>query len=172
MNKTTLGLCLALAAGSCFLTGCATTTTTMESSQKLTSSGLDTQDFAAKGEELVDSLLQRDVLDKAAHHPAVIAIGRIVNDTTLYIDTDLLMKTIRVRLNSNGKAITDTTRGALNTDDYFFSGKIIQPPNVMEGNKTQHTYVLQLSLTDNNGLAVWEDEREVNKLTKRSGFGL
>lgn len=171
MNKTTLGLCLALAAGSCFMTGCATTTTTMESSQKLTSSGLDTQDFAAKGEEMVNSLLERDVLDKASQHPAVIAIGRIVNNTTLYIDTDLLMKTIRVRLNSNGKAVTDTTGGALNTDDFTFSGKIIQPQNVKEGNETQHTYVLQLSLTDNKGLAVWEDEREVNKLTKTHVFG-
>jgi PBP1b-binding outer membrane lipoprotein LpoB len=112
------------------------------------------------------------VLDKAAQHPAVIAIGRIINNTTLYIDTDLLMKKIRVRLNNSGKAITDTTGGALNNVDFTFSGKIIQPDNARAGNKTQRTYVFQLSLTDSRGLALWEEEKEVIKITKRGGLGL
>ncbi len=173
MKKTTLCFCLALVAGSCLMTGCATTgsTTVIESQDKITSGGLDTQDFAVKGEEMVNSLLESGVLDKAAQHPAVIAIGRIVNNTTLYIDTDLLMKKIRVNLNKNGKAVTDTTGGALNNVDFTFSGKIIQPDNIRQGNKTQRTYVFQLSLTDSKGLAPWEDEKEISKLTKRGGVG-
>ena len=149
MNKTTLGLCLALAAGSCFMTGCDTTTTTTTegTSQKLTSSGFDTQDFAVKGEEMVNSLLESGVLDKAAQHPAVIAIGRIVHETVLVISyrSYLLMKKIRVALNKNGKAITDTTGGVLNTLDFTFSGKLIDT-DVRVGNKSQHTYTFQLSL--------------------------
>jgi PBP1b-binding outer membrane lipoprotein LpoB len=182
MNKKTLGLCLALAAGSCFMTGCATTGSDTivvngSSSENLKDVGLNTQDFAYAGQEMVDSLLdppspQTCVLDKASQHPAIIAIGRIVNNTTLYIDTDQLMKKIRVNLNKGGKAVTDTTGGVLNTVDYTFSGKIIQPDNVREGNKTQRTYIFQLSLTDNKGLAVWEDEKQVSKITKRGGFGL
>lgn len=181
MKKTTLCFCLALVAGSCLITGCATTGTTTvvdpSGSGNLTSSGLDTQDFAAKADDMVNSLIdppqpQTCVLDKAAQHPAVIAIGRIINNTTLYIDTDLLMKKIGVRLNNSGKAITDTTGGALNNVDFTFSGKIIQPDNARAGNKTQRTYVFQLSLTDSRGLALWEEEKEVIKITKRGGLGL
>lgn len=177
MNKTTLGVCLALVAGSCLMIGCATTgdgpiVINGSSSQNLDDGGLNTQNFALKGEEMVDSLLESGVFDKATQHPAVIAIGRIVNNTTLYIDTDQLMKKIRVNLNKNGKAVTDTTGGVLNNLDFTFSGKIIQPPNVRQGNRTQRTYIFQLSLTDNRGLAVWEEEKEVSKITKRSGAGL
>lgn len=125
---------------------------------------VDTQDFAVKADEMIGTLVESSILDKAAHHPAVIAIGRIVNNTALSIDTDLLMKKIRVNLNKSGKAVTDTT-GGTNDVDFNFSGRIVQPLNIRDGNKTQRTYVFQLSLTDNNGLAVWEEEKEVGKLT-------
>ena len=172
MKKTTLGFCLALVAGSCLMTGCATTggdnvvVINDGGSGKIIDKVLDTEDFKVKGEEMVDSLVNSAVLDKATQHPAVIAIGRIVNNTSLYIDTDLLMKKIRVRLNTNGKAVTDTTGGVLNTLDFTFSGKIIDT-YVTSGNKRQHTYTFQLSLTDNKGLAVWEEEKEVSKKTER-----
>jgi PBP1b-binding outer membrane lipoprotein LpoB len=173
MKKTTLGFCLALVAGSCLLTGCATEKVSVlqgGDSGKIIDKVLDTEDFRVKGEEMVNSLLESSVLDKAAQHPAIIAIGRIVNNTTLYIDTDLLMKKIRFSINKNGKAITDTTGGVLNTVDFTFSGKIIDT-YVTSGNKKQHTYTFQLSLTDSRGLAVWEEEKEVTKLTTRHGLG-
>lgn len=184
MKITTITFNLAIVAGFCLImTGCATTggdggvVINNGGSGKITSYvGLDTEDFKVKGQEMVDSLLDPPVppciLDKAAQRPAIIAIGRIINNTTLYIDTDLLMKKIRVNLNKNGKAVTDTTGGTLNTPDFTFSGKIIQPDNVRAGNKTQRTYIFQLSLTDNKGLAVWEDEKEVTKITKRGSVGL
>ena len=169
--KTTLRFCLAVVACSLFVTGCASSSTTViESSEKLTSAGLDTQDFAVKAEEMVSSLLDSGTLEKAPKRPAIIAIGRIVNNTALHIDTDLLMKKIRVALNKNGKAVTDTTGGVLNAIDFTFSGKIIDSYSVAS-NKRQHVYTLQLSLTDNQGLALWEEEKEVPKLTIRRGLG-
>jgi len=175
MNKTNIGLCLALVAGACLITGCATSgTTTVPPNGPviINDKNLDIQDFALKGEEMVTSLVESSVLDKSAQHPAVVAIGRIVNNTGQFIDTDLLMKKIRVNLSKNGKAVTDTTGGVLNTVDFTFSGKIIQPPNAIEGRKTQRSYVFQLSLTDNKGLAVWEEEKIVTKITKRGGVDL
>ena len=166
--KSTLCFCFAVVTCSLLVSGCATTGSTriIEPSEKPTTSVLDTQDFAAKAGEMVASLLNSGALDKAPKHPAVIAIGRIVNNSTLYIDTDLLTKKIRVALNTSGKAVTDTTGGVLNALDFTFSGKIIET-KTRDGNTTLRVYTFQLSLTDNQGLAVWEEEKEVSKLTKR-----
>ena len=173
MKKTTLGVCLALVAGSSLMTGCATTggdTIVARESQKIVTPGPDTQDFAAKAEEMVASMLESGVLDKAAKHPAVIVIGRI-NPTLGYsVDIDLLTKKIRVALSKANKAITDTTGGTLGDPDFTLSGKIIDT-YATAGNKKQHTYTFQLSLTDSRGLAVWEEEKEVTKLTTRRGIG-
>ena len=177
MKKTALVFCIALAAGSCLITGCATTedgpiVINDGGVGKIVSTTLDTEDFRVKGEEMINSLLEPpSVLDKAAQRPAVIAIGNIVNNASLRLDTDLLMKKICVRLNKNGKAVTDTTGGVLNSLDFTFSGKIIDT-YVPSGNKKQHTYTFQLSLTNDKGLAVWEEEKEVTKITKRGGVGL
>lgn len=164
MKKTTLGFCLALVAGSCLMTGCASTggdsVIVIQDGQpgKIADRNLDTEDFRVKGEEMADSLLASEVLDKAAHRPAVIAIVPIVSNANIYVDTDLLMKKICIRL--RGKAIVDTTGGVLNPLDFTFSGKIID--NYVAAVK-QHTYTFQLSLTDRRGLAVWEEEKEVTK---------
>lgn len=173
MKKSTLCVCFVVVGCSLFMSGCETTggnTTVVESGGKITTSEPDTQDFAVKAEEMVASLLESGALDKAVQKPAVIAIGRIVNNTAHHFDTDLLTKKIRVSLNKGGKAITDTTGGVLNTLDFTFSGKIIESKS-RDGNKTQHTYTFQLSLTDKRGLAIWEEEKEVSKLTKRSSVG-
>ena len=173
MMKRTLVYCLGVVACSLLVAGCATTgsTTLIDSSEKPTTAALDTQDFALKGEEMVSSLLVSGALDKAARKPAVIAMGRIVNNSTLYIDPDQLTKKIRVALNKGNKAVTDTTGGVLNTLDFTFSGKILEN-KTRDGHKTLRTYTFQLSLTDSQGLAVWEEEKEVNKLTKKGGLGL
>ena len=126
--------------------------------------------------------------------PAILAISRIVNNTGQQIDTDLLIKKIRVALLQSGKAVTTTTYGLggqaedplaqsqqqkndFTTDqktagvtDFTLSGKIIQL-NARAGDTTQATYSFQLSLTDNRGLAVWEGEKEITKQGTRSGIG-
>jgi PBP1b-binding outer membrane lipoprotein LpoB len=170
--KRSIYLTIVTAACSLLIAGCETTSETkvVDSKDKITSAGLDTQDFVVKGQEMVGSLLESGALDKASRRPAVIAVGQIVNNTAIHLDPDLLTKKIRVALNKGNKAVTDTTGGALNTLDFTFSGKIIDT-YATSGNKRQHTYTFQMSLTDPQGLAVWEEEKEVTKLTKRPGFG-
>ena len=87
------------------------------------------------------------------------------------IEIDLLTKKIRVSLNKGNKAVTDTTGGVLNTVDFTLSGKIIDTYSRVRDTR-QHTYTIQLSLTDSQGLAVWEEEKEVTKLAKRSSTGI
>lgn len=169
--KPTQLFCLAVVACSLLVSGCASSSTkVIESSEKLVSGEPTTQDFALKAEEMVASMLESAVFDKAKQ-PSVIVIGRVVNDTGTHFDTDLLIKKIRVALNKSKKALTDTTGGVLNAPDFTLSGKIIDS-YVKVGNKRQHTYTFQLSLIDNQGLAIWEEEKEVTKLTKRGGVGL
>ena len=86
------------------------------------------------------------------------------------IDTDLLAKKIRIALNQSGKAFTDTTGGQTDPD-FRLTGKIIET-YIPQGNARQRTYTLQLSLANPQGLAVWEDEREVTKAKTRGGLGL
>ena len=171
MRKNTLCLCLALVSGCCLITGCATKTIVSDPKDKLVTQEPDTQDFAVKAEEMVASMLDSSVLDKVPKPPAVIMVGKIVSNVGFHVDSSLLTKKIRVALNKGKKAITDTTGGVLNAPDFTLSGKIIDTYRRV-GNKSQHTYTFQLSLTDNQGLAVWEEEKEVTKLTKRSGAGL
>jgi PBP1b-binding outer membrane lipoprotein LpoB len=132
--------------------------------------GIDTQDFAVKAGEMIDSLLESSVLDKAPRKPAVLVVGRIVNETSRQFDTDLLAKKIRVALNKSGKAVTDVTGGAMNDPDFTLSGKIIDT-YAREGDKRQHAYTFQLSLSDPQGLAAWEDEREITKQSAGSPVG-
>ena len=69
------------------------------------------QDFSYAAEDMIKSLLASGALDKTQIQPAMLAISRIVNNTTQQIDTDLLIKKIRVALNQSGKALTTTTIG-------------------------------------------------------------
>lgn len=125
----------------------------------------------------------------------MLAISRITNNTTQQIDTDLLIKKIRVALNISGKALTTTTigLGGIAEDplaqgiqqekefysdktepqrmpDFSLSGKIIEKRE-RQNDIRQVTYTFQLSLTNNAGLAVWEDEKELSKQSKKGVIG-
>src|SRR3990172_7091497 len=63
------------------------------------------QDFSYAAEDMIKTLLASGALDKTQIQPAMLAISRIVNNTTQQIDTDLLIKKIRVALNQSGKAL-------------------------------------------------------------------
>jgi penicillin-binding protein activator len=145
------------------------------------------QDFIQAANTATSDLLASGALDKVANPPAVLAISRIVNNTGQQIDTDLLIKKIRVAVLNSGKAQVTTTMGlggtaedpmakglqqeaefkadqkTTRTPDFTLSGKIIQLA-VKAGNTSQSTYSFQLSLTDaRTGLAVWEGEKEITK---------
>ena len=157
-------------------------------------SQINIQDYIQAASAMTGDLLASGALDRVKTPPAVLAISRIVNNTGQQIDTDLLVKKIRVALLQSGKAVTTTTFGLggqaedplasglqqkndfvndKNTTgrvDFSLSGKIIQL-NARAGNTSQATYSFQLSLTDNQGLAVWEGEKEITKQGTQSSVG-
>jgi len=153
------------------------------------------QDFIEAANTATSDLLASGALDKVANPPAVLAISRIVNNTGQQIDTDLLIKKIRVAVLNSGKAQVTTTMGlggtaedpmakglqqeaefksdqkTTRTPDFTLSGKIIQT-TAKDGNTSQSTYSFQLSLTDaKTGLAVWENEKEITKQGGRPSVG-
>ena len=153
------------------------------------------QDYIQAANAAVNDLLASGALDRVATPPAVLAISRIVNNTGQQIDTDLLVKKIRVAVLNSGKAQTTTTLGlggtaedpmakglqqenefksdqkATRTPDFTLSGKIIET-TARAGSTRQSTYSFQLSLTDSKtGLAVWEGEKEITKQGTRPSVG-
>jgi uncharacterized protein (TIGR02722 family) len=153
------------------------------------------QDYIQAANAAVNDLLASGALDRVPNPPAVLAISRIVNNTGQQIDTDLLVKKIRVAVLNSGKAQTTTTLGlggtaedpmakglqqenefksdqkATRTPDFTLSGKIIET-TARAGSTRQSTYSFQLSLTDaRTGLATWEGEKEITKQGTRSSVG-
>jgi uncharacterized protein (TIGR02722 family) len=158
---------------------------------------INSQDWSQCAEKMISSLLRSPALESTDGRRMVIMIGEVKNSTREYIDTDLLLKKIRIALNQSGKVITTTAvrvggpedsssltvrelrkskefdqstvpgQGSMIAPDYSISGKIIETP-VRAGNIRQSTFSFQLTLTEvRSGLAPWEDEMEITKLGKR-----
>jgi uncharacterized protein (TIGR02722 family) len=151
------------------------------------------QDWGNAAETMIASLRDSGVIEKAPNKPAIMAISRIVNNTSQQIDIDLLVKKIRVALSKDGKVLTTTTlrlggaedplakdlqeerealgeKAATRKPDFTLSGKIIEN-YVRAGSTRQYSYIFQLSLTDHNGLAVWEEEKTITKQGKKATVG-
>lgn len=185
------------AVGVALLAGCATDAHYVQTGGRenvVTVSGINIQDYIQAASASVTKLLAAGVLDRVANPPAVLAMSRIINNTGQQIDTDLLTKKIRVALLQSGKAVTTTTFGlggqaedplakgiqqeqefssnqkTTRTPDFSLSGKIIETV-ARAGDTRQSTYSFQLSLTDKQGLAVWEDEEEITKQGTRGSVG-
>lgn len=193
-NKIILPL---IAASAAFITGCGTNAHYVETGgrESIVSVGaINSQDFIQAAGDATAKMLASGVLDRVKTPPAILAMSRIVNNTGQQIDIDLLTKKIRVTLLDSGKAVTTTTFGLGGTaedplakgiqqqqefvngqkpqrlPDFTLSGKIIEN-KVKAGDVTQSTYSFQLSLTDNQGLAVWEGEKEITKQGSRNAVG-
>jgi uncharacterized protein (TIGR02722 family) len=160
--------------------------------QSLVSKDVDAQDWNNASAALVQSMLDSGCLNNAPRKPAIMAISRIRNNSDQIVDTDLLVKNIRITLLQSGKVQVTTTLGPdgrtedptatdlqhlheFNGDapaaganpDYTLSGKIISEYTQV-GNQSQHVYTFQLSLTDSRtGTAVWEEQRQVGKRVSR-----
>lgn len=196
---------LLAAGGGLLVSGCATRTryvdmnSTAASRELITSPDrLDIQDFDQAADEMMESLKNNWINAGKLHsavpnQPALLAISRIENDTSQQLDTDLLVKKIRVELNRTGKVVTSTTIGLggpedplaaeeqkerqfLNDQkhprlpDYTLSGKIIEQRE-RAGRLRQTAFIFQLSLSNPSGIAVWEDERTIVKQGKRPSVG-
>jgi uncharacterized protein (TIGR02722 family) len=175
-----------------FFTGCGTDAHYIATGgrESVVSTGeINIQDYLQAAEACTKDLLASGTLDRVPNPPAVIGIGRIINNTSQQIDTDLLTKKIRVAVLQSGKAVTSTTYGlggqsedplarqmqqqgnsAPRLPDFSLSGKIIQTV-ARAGDTHQSTYSFQLSMTDRQGLAVWESEKEITKQGTRGSVG-
>lgn len=197
LRFNTMLLAGALLPAAFLITGCQTAETrTVDASgpQALNTGGINSQDWANAADQLVGSLLSSGALDKSATQPAILAVDRIINNTQLNIDTDLLIKKIRVALTQTGKVVVTNTMGlgeravvaseAAELDEmttgkkakviapnYTLYGKLIQQTDRLNG-VTQNTYSFQMSLVAvKTGFTVWEDERQIAKQTKKSTLG-
>lgn len=193
-NKIILPL---LAVGAAIFTGCGTNAHYVETGgrESVVSVGkINSQDFIQAAGAATSDLLASGVLDRVKNPPAVLAMSRIVNNTGQQIDIDLLTKKIRVGLLQSGKAVTTTTFGlggqaedplakgiqqqeefmndqkTTRLPDFTLSGKIIENA-VSAGSTRQSTFSFQLSLTDRQGLAVWEGEKEITKQGTKASVG-
>ena len=178
------------------LTGCETSpeTRTVDATgpEAVNTAAINSQDWANAADQLVASLLTSGALDNAPRTPAVLAIDKVTNATTLMVDTNLLIKKIRVALTQTGKiAITNTMglgeravvageaaeleemqsgkKQKLLVPDYTLYARLIQQTDKTK-KVTQNNYSFQMSLIQTKtGLTVWEEERSIAKQTRNSG---
>ena len=198
MKSSTKLLGAAVVSASLLFTGCTTTqetrTVDAKGPESLNTSAINPQDWANAADQLVGSLITSGALERAPKQPAVLAVDRVINNTQLMVDTDLLIKKIRVALTQTGKvAITNTLglgeRAVVASEaaeleemqsgkkqktivpDYTLYAKLIQQTD-RANRVTQNTYAFQMSLVQvKTGLTVWEEERQIAKQTKRPGVG-
>ena len=154
--------------------------------------GLDYRDFNQAAGEAVQSMLKSSALDKKNDKRHVLAISNVTNDTMQHIDTDQLVKKIRVELLNSGKVYVTTAignaedkmnkearalredadfkqdtiakEGTLIAPDMSLSGKILQRNINMDKDTQQVEYYFMLTLTEiKTGFAVWEGETLIGK---------
>ncbi len=146
--------------------------------QDLVTLGIDRGDFEKAAVDMTENMLQSGALNKRGGGRYVVAIDRIINDTMQRIDTDMLIKKIRITMLKSGKAVvttaikvggaestlTHSVRELRNNDevkrttvakknsiiapDLGLSGKIIQRNSRSTKGKQIVDYYFQLSLTD------------------------
>lgn len=176
--------------------GCSTQTQLLDSSdpnQPITL-GLSGSDFEHAASDTVQSMLVSGAVDRSDGKKNIMVVSNILNDTMQRIDTDQLVKKIRIDLLRSGKVLTTTAIGlngpedkmnnvigdlsrskkvnqatlvkqSLTAPNMSLSGKIIQKNNRVNNKSQLVEYYFQLSLTDlANGLAIWEGETPIRKL--------
>ena len=107
------GVCAAL------FSGCATKTTNIDMNHDEGSAvmGLDYRDFQASAQQMVESMIASGALNKPGGGRYVLVVSRIINDTMQHIDTDQLVKKIRVGLLRSGKVVVTTAISANGAED-------------------------------------------------------
>jgi hypothetical protein len=181
--------------------GCASKTAYVDPNSSnliTTTEGINIQDFSQAADamtaSLIDNFINPGMLRSGEPgEPALLAISRIQNNTGQQLDTDMLVKKMRVALLRTGKVQTSTTiayggpedplaaeqqsaqelfedKPHSRLPDYTLSGKIIED-RTSAGRTKQTSYIFQLSLSSRAGIGVWEDERTIVKQGKRASVG-
>ncbi|MGM0570854.1 penicillin-binding protein activator LpoB [Marinobacter sp.] len=177
------------------VSGCATQTRYVDpaADDGPVSMSLDYRDFERAATEAVEDMLASGAVDNPDGGRYILVVSRITNDTMQRIDTDQLIKKIRVSLLRSGKVVTTTAvglngaedemsmrarelrdseefdqsgvqrKGTLQAPDLSLSGKLIQR-NHKVGREQQVEYYIQLTVTElGTGLAFWEGETPIIK---------
>ena len=191
-------LSLTLGLGGCASTG-ARTIETGSSESVTTVNHIDDQDWAKAATKLTNSMMNTEGLftSNADGSKKRMAISRFINNTSEVVDTDLLVKQVRVTLFQSGKVVTTTIGGLTVEDplakknkaesdfatgdgnpnpvaiapDYTLSGKLIEN-QARAGDIRQSTFYFQMSLTNKNGDSVWEGNEPITKIGSRNSVGL
>ena len=162
-------------------TACAPIATTMvdpRADRSAIGMGLDSRDFDGAAAKVVHDMLQSGAVTKPAGGRYVLAISRVTNDTMQRIDTDQLVKLIRVELLKSGKVVTTTAisdgaaedpmsmkvrqlrasgefnqanvmrTGQMVAPELSLSGKLLQTNNRLGDGSQRVEYDFQLTLTD------------------------
>jgi len=157
--------------------------------------GLSNNDFEQAASEVVQSMLRSGSIDRNDGKKNILVISSILNDSMQRIDTDQLIKKIRIELLQSGKVKTTTAIGLNGSEDVMnqkysqlssskkvnkstlvrqrftapnlsLSGRIFQKNNRINSSLQLTEYYFQLTLTDlSDGLGVWEGEVAIGKET-------
>ncbi len=120
MRQTGKRVLIALAAAGVLLGGCAPKTENIDINNDRDAEavmGLDYRDFQAAAQEMVQSMISSGILNKPGGGKYVMAVSSVVNDTMQHIDTDQLVKKIRVALLRSGKVVVTTAVGLNGPED-------------------------------------------------------
>ncbi len=199
--RNTLIKTVALAAVLAVATGCTPKTQNLTAGNvnEPTTMGLSSIDFERAASDAVQSLLETGAVDRNDGKKNIMVISSVLNDTMQRIDTDQLVKKIRIELLRSGKVYTTTAIGLNGAEDKMnnvinelkqskrvdrstlvkqklaapnmsLSGKIIQRNNRVNSGEQLVEYYFQLTLTDlSNGLGIWEGETPIRKLGSAKG---
>ncbi|MEA1955215.1 MAG: penicillin-binding protein activator LpoB [Campylobacterota bacterium] len=119
MSATKLSISTFLAIS--LLTGCGATKTVnidLDNDKEASAvMGLDYRDFQKTAQNMIQSLVSSGAVSKPNGSRYVLVISRVINDTMQHIDTDQLVKKMRVGLLKSGKVVVTTAVGANGTED-------------------------------------------------------
>lgn len=166
-----------------------------------TTDDINFKDWQITAEKTVNSMLKSGALRRADGRKNIIMISTVKNSTTQHINTKILTSKIRQAVLRSGLAMTTTAVSAtgaedkaskqvrqLEDDDMFnqstvqksgtaiapdmsLAGEIIQE-KTNQGRMKQSYFFFHLTLTDlKTGLAVWEDNVEIAKHSKKALIG-
>ncbi len=79
--------------------------------------GLDYRDFQTAAQEMIQSMITSGAVSKPGGGKYVLAVSNVVNDTMQHIDTDQLVKKMRVGLLKSGKVVVTTAVSAEGAED-------------------------------------------------------
>ncbi len=148
---------------------------------------IDIQDWSLAADSMIHSMIDTGVVNRVPVKPAILAISRMVNNTSEHVDVDLLTKKIRTSLLKTGQVETTMMVGTTTAEDplaqelvnkenvrkpdFILSGKIIEA-NARAGKIKQVSYVFQMTLTSTvSGNAVWEEEKTISKQGSENTVG-